>query len=277
VEGTPIKRLSQEEQAERRRLGLCFNCNERYSRGHNRFCRRLFFVDGITISDEETAAGEAHPDAEAPVFSLRAVAGVPSCDTLQVRVDLGAVTLVALLDTGSTHNFIGEDAAHRSGLAIQPRPRLTATVANGERITCPGVIRQAPISISGEPFQVDLFVMPLTGYDLVLGTQWLVTLGRIVWDFQDRTMSFTRQGRAVCWTDVATVRPPRIAQQRSLTLSSTGCSVHSPTSSRHRRASHRRVLGTMPSSSSPAPPRWPSGHTGTPRHTRMSWSASARR
>jgi hypothetical protein len=139
------------------------------------------------------------------------VAGVPSCDTLQVRVDLGAVTLVALLDTGSTHNFIGEEAAHRSGLAIQPRPRLTATVANGERITCPGVIRQAPISISGEPFQVDLFVMPLAGYDLVLGTQWLVTLGRIVWDFQDRTMSFTRQGRAVCWTDVATVRPPRIA------------------------------------------------------------------
>jgi hypothetical protein len=213
LEGQPIKRLSTEEQAERRRLGLCYNCNEKYSRGHNRVCRRIFFVDGITISDDEEAAvaAGADPDAAAPVFSLQAVAGVPICDTMQVKVDLGAATLVALLDTGSTHNFIGEEAARRSGLIVQPRPRLTATVANGERILCPGVIRQAPLIIAGEKFLVDLFVMPLAGYDLVLGTQWLVTLGRVVWDFTARTMSFTRQGRAVCWTDVATVRAPRLA------------------------------------------------------------------
>jgi hypothetical protein len=34
-EGRPVKRLSKEEQEERRRLGLCYNCNEKYSRGHN--------------------------------------------------------------------------------------------------------------------------------------------------------------------------------------------------------------------------------------------------
>ena len=34
-EGPPLKQLSPEEQAERRRLGLCFNCNEPYNRGHN--------------------------------------------------------------------------------------------------------------------------------------------------------------------------------------------------------------------------------------------------
>jgi hypothetical protein len=39
-------RLSTAEQAERRRLGLCFNCDEKYSRGHNRFCKRIFFMDG---------------------------------------------------------------------------------------------------------------------------------------------------------------------------------------------------------------------------------------
>jgi len=209
--GQPIKRLSTEEQAERRRLGLCYNCDEKYTRGHNRVCRRIFFVDGVTITEEEEAAAAvANPDAEAPVFSLQAVAGVPVCDTMQVPVDVGAVSLVALLDTGSTHNFIGEEAARRSGLEVQQRPRLTATVANGERIRCPGVIRQAPISVAGEHFLVDLYVMPLAGYDLVLGTQWLITLGPIVWDFTVRTMSFTRQGRAICWTDVAKVRAPRL-------------------------------------------------------------------
>jgi hypothetical protein len=40
------RRLSIEEMAERRRLGLCFNCNDKYSRGHNRFCKRIF-VEGV--------------------------------------------------------------------------------------------------------------------------------------------------------------------------------------------------------------------------------------
>jgi hypothetical protein len=192
ADNQPVKRLSTEEQAEWRRLGLCYNYNEKYSRGHNWVYRRIFFVDGVTLADEEEAAADSNPDVVAPVFSLQAVAGVPIGDTMQVRVALGAAVLVALLDTGSTHNFIGEEAARRTGLVIQPRPRLTATVANGERIRCLGVIRQAPISIDGEQFLVDLFVMPLAGYDLVLGTQWLVTLGQIVWDFTARTMSFTR-------------------------------------------------------------------------------------
>jgi predicted aspartyl protease len=83
---------------------------------------------------------------------------------------LAAASFVALIDTGSTHSFIGEAAARRTGLPIEPRPRLTATVANGERVSCPGVIRQAPILIDGMEFRVDLFVMPLAGYDVVLGT-----------------------------------------------------------------------------------------------------------
>jgi hypothetical protein len=53
-------------------------------------------------------------------------------------------------------------------------------VANSERISCPGVFRQAPNAIAGEEFCVDLYIMPVAGYDLVLSTQWMVTLGPIV-------------------------------------------------------------------------------------------------
>ena len=38
VEGRPVKRLSQTDMEERRRLELCFNCNERFAHGHNRVC-----------------------------------------------------------------------------------------------------------------------------------------------------------------------------------------------------------------------------------------------
>jgi hypothetical protein len=38
VDGRQVERLSLPEQ-ERRRQGLCFNCNEKYTRGHNRACK----------------------------------------------------------------------------------------------------------------------------------------------------------------------------------------------------------------------------------------------
>jgi len=83
-------------------------------------------------------------------------------------------------------------------------------VANG-KVTCPGVLRQAPITIDDNEFHVDLFVMPLAGYDLVLGTQWMATLGPIIWDFTARTMSFNRHGREVCWSGVAAPSAPGLS------------------------------------------------------------------
>jgi hypothetical protein len=105
------RRLSPDEMAERRRLGLCFNCNEKYARGHNRFCRRIFFLDGVEIDDVAEATGDAENDGKAPCFSLQAVARVPMAGTMQITVALSVASLITLLDSGSTHNFISEEVA----------------------------------------------------------------------------------------------------------------------------------------------------------------------
>lgn len=44
--------------------------------------------------------------------------------------------------------------------------------------------------ISDELFHVDCYALQLEGFDVVLGVQWLRTLGPIVWDFDHLTMSF---------------------------------------------------------------------------------------
>jgi hypothetical protein len=62
---------------------------------------------------------------------------------------VAGVHLVAFFDTGSMHNFISEGATQQTGLPLQSHPRLTATVANGERISCTGVLRRAAITIEG--------------------------------------------------------------------------------------------------------------------------------
>ncbi len=209
-EGRQAKRLTKEEQAERRRLGLCYNCNESYTRGHNRVCRRIFHIAGVELDDDAAADAHEEPTTESPVFSLHAVAGVPRGGTLQIAVTIGGAPLVALLDSGSTHNFISASAAPRTRLPVESRPRLTAVVANGERVACPGVIRAAPVVIDGTNFDIDLFVMPLAGYDLVLGTQWMATLGEIVWDFATPSMAFHLHGHAFRWTGVTSAAAPSL-------------------------------------------------------------------
>jgi hypothetical protein len=108
VEGRPVKRLTQAEQEERRRLGLCCSCDEKFGQGHNRVCKRLFLLDCAVEDDiDEAAAGaELAQTEESSAFSLHAIASVRLTDTMQIDVNLAGHAFIALLDSGSTHNFI---------------------------------------------------------------------------------------------------------------------------------------------------------------------------
>jgi hypothetical protein len=186
---------------ERRRLGLCYNCNEKFGRGHNKVCQRLFLLDMADDSDDESQ-GASDDDTE-PHISLHAIAGIRLSATMQLRITIGDITLLALLDSGSTNNFISEEAATRTSMKLHQRASMKVTVANGEQVPCLGVLRQASFIINGDNFTADLFVLPLARYDVVLGTNWLASLGPILWDFSSRTMSFWPRDRQVRWQGVA--------------------------------------------------------------------------
>ena len=51
-----------------------------------------------------------------PLISLHALTGIRTADTMQVKVRMGNHQINALLDSGSTHNFISGLAAQHIGL-----------------------------------------------------------------------------------------------------------------------------------------------------------------
>ncbi|XP_066163758.1 uncharacterized protein [Oryza sativa Japonica Group] len=164
VEGRTVKRLSQAEMEERRRLGLCFNCNDKFSRGHNRVCQRLFLLDLAAPDDDYDDDSTPEETGETdPHVSLHAIAGVRFSDTMQVHINMGGANLLALLDSGSTHKFVSMAAASRTKLKLLPRGQMQVTVANGERVPCPGLYRNTAFSIDGETFHADFFALPLAG------------------------------------------------------------------------------------------------------------------
>lgn len=40
-----------------------------------------------------------------------------------------------------------------------------------------------------------MFLVPLGNYDMVLGVQWLSTLGSVLWNFEELKMEFTYKGK----------------------------------------------------------------------------------
>jgi len=67
-----------------------------------------------------------------------------------------------------------------------------------------------PATIGTKRFVIDLYVLPLGDYELVLGCQWLKTLGPILWDFDLRSMAFWRDGHQVRWVGAEDTSSPQL-------------------------------------------------------------------
>ncbi|KAJ0074913.1 hypothetical protein Patl1_34295 [Pistacia atlantica] len=92
--------------------------------------------------------------------------------------------LEVLIDGESTHNFIQERATTHLGLPILGSAKFQVTIGNRDTMGCLGMCGDVVLNLDGHEFVVDLFVLPLRGADIVLGAQWLATLGLIIMDYK---------------------------------------------------------------------------------------------
>ncbi|XP_051230067.1 uncharacterized protein [Lolium perenne] len=200
---------------ERRRLGLCFNCDDPYTPGH--VCPRLFYLETVDADEAdatpETAAATVEPAESTPaaatafVVSLHTLVGIRHERTMLLPVTIHGETLVALLDTGSTHNFLPAATMRRLELQPMDGDHLRVTVANGDRLHCHGLAQHVPLTIDDEHFTITCADINLGCFDFILGVDFLRTLGPILWDFDALTMTFWRQGRRIRWEGLGGAAP----------------------------------------------------------------------
>lgn len=63
-------------------------------------------------------------------------------------------------------------------------------MANGDKVSSTRCMQGLLSDVLGELFVNDCHAITLDGFDLILGMQWLHTLGHIQWDFEHSIMSF---------------------------------------------------------------------------------------
>jgi len=87
--------------------------------------------------------------------------------------------VILFIDGGSTHNFINEAIVSKLALPVKREKKFQVMVANREKIDCVGQCRALTINIEGYPIIIDFYILPVATCQLVLGVQWLQTLGPI--------------------------------------------------------------------------------------------------
>lgn len=157
-------------------------------------------IEELVEADAHVVGGEGQPIMEEevdvenkednPNISLHAITSLVTSKTMRIKGRLNIQELVILIDSGSTHNFVDPAMVRRAQIPINPRHKLTMTVANGEKATSKGGLFNLKVKLQNHRFNIDAYVLVLGGCDMILGVQWLKTLGMISWNFNDLSMQF---------------------------------------------------------------------------------------
>jgi hypothetical protein len=193
----------------RREQGLCYNCDDKYVKGHH--CKRSFHLlivqpedpvdDGVALQLEASDSVDSEEDSDLipdpAQISLHALMGHSIPQTLRVMGQINNHQVGVLIDSGSTHNFVQDRVVKQLGLTIQQAHSFNVLVGNGEQLGCTSMCSKVSLFMGSHEFLVDLYVLPLSGAELVLGVQWLKTLGPIITDYEKLTMSFSKGGTPI--------------------------------------------------------------------------------
>ena len=189
----PIKRLSSSQMQERRALGLCYNCDEKFIPGHKCTTSRFLLLLDEPISEpiEDPSPATDYTNTIHFHLSPQALTGTISPKTLKFTGLIHNLPVTVLIDSGSSHNILQPRIAHHLNLAISPNPPLSVMVGNGAFIKCQGICPVVDISLQNSTFTIPFYLLPIEGADVVLGIEWLSTLGSIQADFSIPSIAFT--------------------------------------------------------------------------------------
>jgi hypothetical protein len=192
-----IQKLTRVEMVECQLKGLCYNCDEKYFPSHKCKEQKIFMAISEDISKEDVETSlvpespkitdinpPSDPPEVEPIISLNALTGFSAPQTLKLIGYIKHRKVILLVDSGSTHNFIHHCIAQETHCYIHAINNFQIMIANGGSIKCGGRCENVHLQISDYHLKSHMFAIDMGGFDIVLGADWLRTLGPILMYFK---------------------------------------------------------------------------------------------
>jgi hypothetical protein len=122
--------------------------------------------------------------------TIATLSGVPRYNSLRLKGLVQGHRMIALVDGGATDNFIDASLVARRGLHIEEFERFHVAVADGYTMTCLYMIPDLEVKLGNYTMIDTFYVVDLSYTVVVLGVQWLYSLGEIGFNYHTLTMSF---------------------------------------------------------------------------------------
>nr|XP_023903579.1 uncharacterized protein LOC112015403 [Quercus suber] len=152
----PVKKITAAQMKERKKRGFCYNCDEKWAPGHKCKQATLFLLEGVEVTSDSSCndpvvelvnggSMKRRQDEEAePEITLYALVGSPNPGRMRVKGKVNSVSLVILVDSGSTHNFIDATVISVLHIHVDKSQILEVKVANGDVIKTQGLCKDVP-------------------------------------------------------------------------------------------------------------------------------------
>eukprot|EP00253_Pinus_taeda_P024868 PITA_24868 len=112
-------------------------------------------------------------------ISCNALARITTPQTIKIEGQIKKKKVIVLIDSGSTHNFIHCKVAKELNCFLYPAPECQVMIANGGTINCSGKCHNIKLSMGEYVLTSPMLSIPMGGADVVLGVQWLQSLGKL--------------------------------------------------------------------------------------------------
>nr|KYP37665.1 Transposon Ty3-I Gag-Pol polyprotein [Cajanus cajan] len=116
---------------------------------------------------------------------------------MRFQGSIQGVSIQILLDSGSYDNFLQPQLANYLKLPVEPISSFQVMVGNGNSLTVEGLIQELKVSVQGHTLTLPVYLLPVSGADLVLGASWLATLGPHISDYSALTLKFYLNGEFI--------------------------------------------------------------------------------
>ena len=132
-----------------------------------------------------------------PKISCNALEGITTPQTLKIEGHIKKKNLIVLIDSGSTHNLIHYKVAKELNCFLYPAPECQVMVSNGGTINFSGKCHNIKLAMGEYVLNIPMLSIPMEGVDVVLGVQWLQSLGMVAFNFQESFLKYFSEGKEV--------------------------------------------------------------------------------
>ncbi|KZV29480.1 hypothetical protein F511_03765 [Dorcoceras hygrometricum] len=209
--------LSQREYLKRKEKGLCFRCCEAFSPLHKcayKLIQVALLENELERDDDQGEAIGEEDEVEEDIkeygtleLALFSIGGVSQPQTLKLRGRIEGAEVVIMIDSGASHNFISRPfpshnfisrpLVEKLGVEVDESVRFGVCLGDGGKVRCKGLCRNLQIDLGACQLVITGHMFELGGVDVILGVDWLRTLGEVMLDWGKMRMRFRDGEREV--------------------------------------------------------------------------------